>query len=34
VAGMIQRDSALFVVEFVAVAFYTAGIINYIKEII
>ena len=31
VAGYIQRDTPLFLVEAVAVAFYLAGMINYIK---
>lgn len=30
-AGIIQRDMALFLVEAVAVVFYLAGFINYIK---
>lgn len=31
VAGIIQRDAPLFLVEAVAVVFYVAGMINYIK---
>lgn len=31
VAGIIQRDAPLFLVEAVAVVFYMAGMINYIK---
>ena len=31
VAGIIQRDAPLFLVEAVAVLFYMAGMINYIK---
>ena len=34
IAGWIQRDSALFAVEVVAVAFYVSGIANWIKQII
>jgi hypothetical protein len=31
IAGIIQRDTPLFLVEAVAVAFYLAGMINYLK---
>lgn len=31
VAGLIQRDMPLFLVEAVAVLFYLAGMVNYIK---
>jgi hypothetical protein len=31
IAGIIQRDAPLFLVEVVAVLFYLAGIINYLK---
>jgi hypothetical protein len=31
IAGFIQRDIPLFLVEAVAVAFYLAGMINYLK---
>jgi len=31
IAGLIQRDTPLFLVEAVAVLFYLAGMINYIK---
>ena len=31
VAGLIQRDTPLFLVEAVAVAFYLAGLINYMR---
>jgi len=31
IAAIIQRDTPLFLVEAVAVAFYLAGLINYLK---
>jgi len=31
IAAIIQRDAPLFLVEAVAVAFYLAGMINYLK---
>jgi drug/metabolite transporter (DMT)-like permease len=31
IAGIIQKDTPLFLVEAVAVLFYLAGIINYLK---
>jgi drug/metabolite transporter (DMT)-like permease len=31
IAGVIQKDKPLFLVEFVAVLFYLSGIVNYIR---
>ena len=31
VAGVMQKDKPLFLVEFVAVLFYLSGIVNYIR---
>jgi drug/metabolite transporter (DMT)-like permease len=31
IAGVMQKDKPLFLVEFVAVLFYLSGIVNYIR---